>query len=611
MNLHRIDIAKLPEPVPDLPNRLFPFLWYFLRQIRTQMLFIMAVSLTASVLDAGQYYFIKIVIDGLNRAGSSAQLVHDLWPSMTVFVLFCLIIQPILSRYVAWLMANIRPAFTNLARRQLALYMHNHSYGYFQEDFAGRLSSKVIETPSAIAGILETLVGPLGNAVATVGIALTLFAQAGWMFAAVALLWMAGYALMLRMFIPRIHVASKQSYDQASIIRGRFVDTLTNILTVKLFARRDYEDRYLLDALGEQARRGQKMMHTINSMQVWLEVLSSGLVGGTFAAALFGWQAHHMSAGDIAMVLPLAIRLMNMSWWMSNVFTGLFESFGQVQEGMETITVRHTVTDRSHALDLKVATGRIEFRDVDFAYGPKTVFEHFNLDIPPGQKVGLIGPSGAGKSTFVQLLLRLYDLQSGAILIDGQPIDSVRQDSLRGAIAVIPQATDLLHRSLRDNIRYGRLEATEEEIVEAARRAHADEFIPDLIDKQKRTGYDAFAGERGVKLFGGQRQRVAIARAILKNAPILVLDEATSALDSESEKLIQDSLQALMEGKTVIAIAHRLSTIAHMDRLVVLDRGRIVEDGSHEALLAQNGLYARLWRMQSGGFLKQGAIAAE
>jgi ATP-binding cassette subfamily B multidrug efflux pump len=607
MKLHHIDITSLPEAVPNLPNKILPFIWYFLRQIKGPLAYVVLVSLASSSLEAVQYYFIKVLVDAFQKAKDAAAL-HEalLWPTV-FFVVFVLIAQPVLARYTSWLMANIRPAFTNLIRRQLALYMHNHSYGYFQDDFAGRLSSKVIETPSAIASILETLVGPIGFATMTVVVSMVLFAQSYWLFAVLSLAWIAAYVLLLRLSIPKIHEASRHSYDQSSIVRGKFVDTLTNILTVKLFARRGHEDTYLLQSLDEQARRGQRMMHAVNSMQVWLEVLSVLFIGGAFAASIYGWEKGAVTTGDVAMALPLSLRLMNMSWWMSNVFTGLFESFGQVQEGMDTITVRHTVTDRIAAPDLKVTEGRIEFRNVGFAYGTHKVFEHFNLDIPPGQKVGLIGPSGAGKSTLTQILLRLYDIQAGAIALDGQLIDSVTQDSLRRQIGVIPQTTDLLHRSIRDNIRYGRLDASDEEVIAASIKAHADDFIHDLQDKKQRTGYDAYAGERGVKLSGGQRQRIAIARAILKNAPILVLDEATSALDSESEKMIQESLRELMEGKTVVAIAHRLSTIAHMDRLIVLDGGRIVEDGSHDELLAKGGLYAKLWGLQSGGFLRSKA----
>ncbi len=605
MKLHTLDIEKLPEAVPNLPSKLLPFIWYFIRQGKAQFGWMALMFILAHSGEPLQYLFLKLLVDGFAQSSDITELINNLaWPFFW-FVTIVLIGQPALARYAQWLMSNLRPAFTNMMRRQLALYMHHHSYGYFQDDFAGRLASKVVETPSAISTIIQMLTMSVGFAVVSLIGSLILFTNAYWLFGLLTIVWIVCYGFLLRIYIPKIHGASKDLYDQTSIIRGRFVDTLTNILTVKLFARRKHEDQYLTSSLSKSTERGQNMMHTVNGMQIWLEVLSSLFIGGAFVLAAYGWAEGALSVGDIAMILPLAIRLMNMSWWMSDTFTALFENFGQVQEGMETITIRHTVTDTEGAKDLIVNNASIDFRSVHFSYGQTTVFDRFNLSIPAGQKVGLIGPSGAGKSTLMQILLRLYDIQEGSILIDGQAIDKVHQDSLRAQIAVIPQTTDLLHRSIRDNIRYGRLDASEEEILEASRRAHADDFIHDLLDKKGRAGYDAHAGERGVKLSGGQRQRIAIARAILKNAPILVLDEATSALDSESEQLIQASLQDLMKGKTVLAIAHRLSTIAHMDRLIVLDHGKIVEDGTHDELLAKNGLYARLWGLQSGGFLKQ------
>ncbi len=604
MKLFTLDIEKLPEAVPNLPTRLIPFIWYFMRQGKWQFAFMAVVFALSHSMEALQYYFIKVLIDGFNETSSAQELLHLLAVPMFFFVVFVLVGQPVLARCGQWLMANIRPAFNNMMRRQLALYMHSHSYGYFQDDFAGRLASKVIETPSAISNIIQTLINSVGMVVISFLISLILFVNAYWLLGVMTLAWAIAYAFLLRHYIPLIHKASKETYDQTSIIRGRFVDTLTNILTVKLFARRKHEDNYLTTSLSRASETGQTLMHTINAMQTWLEVLSVLFVGGSFALAIDGWDRGSLTTGDVAMILPLTMRLMNMSWWMSDVFTGLFENLGQVQEGMETITIRHTVTDAPGAPPLVVKDAKIDMKNVMFSYGKAPVFEDFNLTIPAGQKVGLIGPSGAGKSTLMQILLRLYDVQSGGIFIDGQDISKVAQDSLRSQIAVIPQTTDLLHRSIRDNIRYGRLDATDEDVIAAAKRAYADDFILDLADKKGRIGYDAHSGERGVKLSGGQRQRIAIARAILKNAPILVLDEATSALDSESEQLIQKSLEDLMEGKTVLAIAHRLSTIAHMDRLIVMDKGRIVEDGSHDELLRQNGLYARLWGLQSGGFLK-------
>lgn len=600
----KIDINSLPEAVPTLPNRLLPFIWYFVRQAKWQFFFAGTVHFLSSVLEILPFYFVKVVIDAFDRHETARSLLNELFWPLVAFVLLALILQPILARFSQYLMANLRPAFTNLMRRQLAIYMHSHSYKYFQEDFAGRLASKVVETPSAIALIVQMLLGSIGFATTTLLISFILFSQIFWLFALLTFFWAFLYACLLKIYIPKIMSRSKNAFDHQSIVRGRFVDTLTNIMTVKLFARKKQEDSYLLNALKNATSQGQKMMHTMNGLQIWLEVLSVAFVAGSFAAAIYGWDAGALSAGDIALALPLIIRLMNMSWWMSDVFTSLFESFGQIEEGMETITGKHEVTNKPHAPKIHISKGQIDFKDVQFAYGQNAVFERFSLTIPKGQKVGLVGPSGAGKSSLMQILLRLYDIQSGEILIDEQNIAHVQQDSLRENIAVIPQMTDLFHRSIRDNIGYGRLDATDEEIIDAAKKAYAHDFILDLSDSKGNTGYDTLVGERGVKLSGGQRQRIAIARAILKDAPILILDEATSALDSESEQLIQSSLKNLMAGKTVIAIAHRLSTISALDRLVVMEGGTIIEDGSHNELLTKGGLYARLWNMQSGGFLK-------
>jgi ATP-binding cassette subfamily B multidrug efflux pump len=407
---------------------------------------------------------------------------------------------------------------------------------------------------------------------------------------------------------------SKLSSEGRSLVMARIVDSYTNILTVKLFARPAQEDAYVRGALEEHQKAIADYMRTASNFIFTLAVMNAALLTATAAAGLWLWGAGQVSAAAVATALPLAWQITNTAGWVSWEVAAIFENVGMVQEGMQTIAVASSGADRPGARPLVVSRGEIEFRDVTFDYGRTggaPVLERLSLAVRPGERVGLVGRSGAGKSTLVNLLLRFYDLEKGSIVIDGQDLREVTQESLRAAIGMVTQDTSLLHRSIAANIRYGRPEATDAEVEAAARRAHAHEFIVALRDWKGRTGYDAHVGERGVKLSGGQRQRIAIARVALKDAPILVLDEATSALDSEVELAIQEQLLGLMEGKTVIAIAHRLSTIARMDRLVVLDRGRIVEQGAHEELLRRGGIYEKLWRHQSGGFLAPDVVALD
>jgi ATP-binding cassette subfamily B multidrug efflux pump len=441
--------------------------------------------------------------------------------------------------------------------------------------------------------------------------AIIMTASADAWLAAPILVWFVGYLSLLRYFVPRMRDRSKLTSEARSSLMGRIVDSYTNILTVKLFARPRDEDNYVRDAVEHHTGRfiaGQRLTSMFGTL---LAALNGVLVASSGALALLLWRYGKVEVGAIAMVLPLTFQLTNMSRWIAFQVTEIFEEIGVVQEGMITIAQPLRLTDRAGAAPLAVREGHLVFDDVRFGYGREVgVLENFSLDVQPGEKIGLVGRSGAGKSTAVNLLLRFFDLEGGRILIDGQDVSRATQESLRAQISVVTQDTSLLHRSIAENIRYGRPHASDAEIVRAAKLAHAHEFIEELEDWKGRRGYDAQVGERGVKLSGGQRQRIAIARVILKDAPILVLDEATSALDSEVEAAIQQSLGTLMEGKTVIAIAHRLSTIARMDRLVVLDRGHIVEQGTHNELLARNGHYAALWRRQSGGFIDAGDLQA-
>jgi ATP-binding cassette subfamily B multidrug efflux pump len=423
-------------------------------------------------------------------------------------------------------------------------------------------------------------------------------------------LWFGGYVMLLRVFVPRLRDRSREVSEARSMLTGRVVDTYTNILTVKLFARAAEEDAYVRDAVDEHSSRFHASLRLNTLFSFSLTTLNALLVTSTAAIAIALWAHGMATVGTVAMALPMAWQVISMAGWVAMRITDIFENIGVVQEGMMTIARPIGLTDHPRAKRLRVTRGEIAFAGVRFGYGRSSgLIDGLDLVVRPGERIGLVGRSGAGKSTLVNLLLRFFDLEGGRIVIDGQDIAAVTQESLRSQISVVTQDTSLLHRSIRDNIRYGRPEATEAEIIMAARLAHADDFIAGLQDYRGRRGYDSQVGERGVKLSGGQRQRVAVARVILKNAPIVVLDEATSALDSEVEAAIQGSLDTVMAGKTVIAIAHRLSTIARMDRLVILDRGRIVEAGTHHDLLRAGGHYAGLWHRQSGGFIDTDAAA--
>ncbi|MCB9973245.1 MAG: ABC transporter ATP-binding protein [Rhodospirillales bacterium] len=610
MKLNLINVEHLPDGGVQLPDKLWPFLWYFIRQAKWQFALIAFFSISATALMSMTSYFIKLFVDALDGIQDREQMWTELSGLIILGVGLCVVLQSMLWRCSSYLATQVLSPFANMVRRQMAAYMSEHSYAYFQNDFAGRLSSKVMETPSAVRQIAESFTQEFIYSIVTFIVSFTLLAMTG----GTQLLIVSGlvviYVIILRIYLPQIQNLSKVAADNMSVVRGRHVDIVTNILNVKLFARKNHEDAYLLESLKWNAAGWVDKQLKFFSFTRKLDVLMKSIWVTLPGYALYAWQQGEITTGDVAMVMSLSIHVGFNMWGFTFTLSSFFESLGQVQEGMETLTKVHTVTDKKGAPVLTVKVGDIECRSMDFKHGANMIFDDFNLKIPAGQKVGLIGPSGAGKSSLVQLLLRLYDIEGGEILVDGQNIADVQQDSLREHIAVIPQSTDLLHRSLRENIGYGRLDATEDEIIAAAKRAHAHDFILNMEDKDGNKGYDAKVGERGVKLSGGQRQRIAIARAILKDAPILILDEATSALDSESEKLIQESLQDLMQGKTVIAIAHRLSTISHLDRLIVMDEGKIIEDGTHAQLLKNKGLYAKLWSMQSGGFLQEAAAVA-
>jgi ATP-binding cassette subfamily B multidrug efflux pump len=489
-------------------------------------------------------------------------------------------------------------------------YVLRQSMAFFQDDFAGRVATKIMQTAMAVKDVVALTTEVFVYVVVYFAGALVLFAQSDWRIMAPLALWLIAYAATMCYFVPRMRLVSKAQADARSDLTGRIVDSYTNIQTVKLFAHAAREESYARESMTPFMDSVYRQYRLVTRLNVVLELLNGLLLFSVGLIGIWLWTEDAVTAGAVALAIGLILRLHGMAHWIMWEVASLFENIGTVQDGLETIAHDHGLVDRPAARPLIIGQGSIAFELVRFHYGKESgVMDDLSLTIAPGEKVGLVGPSGAGKSTVVNLLLRFYDTESGRILIDGQDIAGVTQDSLRAAIGLVSQDTSLLHRSVRDNLRYGRPEADEAAIVAAVKAAKADGFIPDLADRKGRTGLDAHVGERGVTLSGGQRQRIAIARVILKDAPIMVLDEATAALDSEVEAAIQDSLTDLMAGKTVIAIAHRLSTIAAMDRLIVMDRGRIAEQGTHEELLAAGGLYARLWARQSGGFLDIGTGA--
>ena len=596
-----------PEPPPQLAE----FYWHYARQAKGLFAALFAAGFAVAVLDATIPVFMGRIVS-LVAGSDPARLWDESKWTLLAMAAVLLVARP-LSQTVQNLITNqaIAANVANMIRWQHHWYVARQSWTFFQNDYAGRIATRVLQTGPAIRESLVALVTGVWYILVYGTSALLVLASADAWLALPISLWFAGYLMLLRTFVPRMRDRSREVSEARSMLTGRVVDTYTNILTVKLFARVADEDAYVRDALDEHTGRFYASLRLNTLFSFILTTLNAMLVTGTGAIAIALWMHGMVAVGTVAMALPMSWQVISMAGWVAMRVTEIFENVGVVQEGMLTIARPIDLTDRPGAAGLAATRGEIVFSDVRFGYGREGgLIDGLNLTVRPGERIGLVGRSGAGKSTLVNLLLRFFDLEGGRILIDGQDIAAVTQESLRAQISVVTQDTSLLHRSIRDNIRYGRLDATEAEVVMAARLAHADDFIAGLEDYRGRRGYDSQVGERGVKLSGGQRQRIAIARVILKNAPIMVLDEATSALDSEVEAAIQESLDTLMGDKTVIAIAHRLSTIARMDRLVVLDRGRILEQGTHRDLLRAGGHYAALWRRQSGGFI-EAADAAE
>lgn len=591
-------------PAADIPGTTTGFLWHFIRQARGVFILMLVLGGITAVLEAAIFSFVGVIVDMLDQ-GDPATLLSDNHWILIGMVVTVLIIRPIIIVLTVLLEEQtVVPGFFNKVRWQSNQRVLSQSLSYFQNDFAGRIAAKIWQTGQAAGDFMISLLQIVWFIIVFALTTLFLLAELDVRFVLLVLVWLLVYAALAVKIIPVIRARAKITADTGSAVNGRLVDTYSNIQTVKLFGSREQEldgTRQSFEVFLKSLRRFTRMLTIMRSL---LAVLGSCMIAGIGALSIYLWAQTEVTSGEVAVVLGLTLRLNLLLNRMMGQLNGLFRNLGTVQDGMETIAKPVLVRDRLGAGPLSVTKGLIVFDKVGFRYGPgDAVIDNLSLTIQPGEKVGLVGHSGAGKSTLIHLLLRFYDLDQGCIRIDDQDIAAVRQTSLRQAIGVVSQDTSLMHRSIRDNIAYGQGDSALADVQEAARRAHADDFIVDLRDQKNRAGYEAHAGERGVKLSGGQRQRIAIARVLLKNAPILALDEATSSLDSEIEAAIQEQLNNLMAGKTVIAIAHRLSTIAAMDRLVVMEQGRIIETGTHRELIEREGAYARLWRRQSGGFL--------
>lgn len=608
---------KRVNPYPDAapsptPKTFFEFMWEAAHGIKRYILLMAVLTALIGVFEAYLFSMMGQIVDWLGKAEPTT-----LWSTQrtNLLLLFAILIaSPIVVALQALLKHQaLQGNFPMLLRWKFHRLMLSQSFSFYQDEFAGRVATKVMQTALAVRDVWM-IVADILVFVAIYIVTMMLIVGGFDMWVVTPFLcWMAFYALAVRYFVPRLAKVAQAQADARSLMTGRVTDAYTNIATVKLFSHTDREASYVRTAMQEFMQTVYRQWRMITAFEIVNQILSVMLIASTAGVTLWLWTQGRVGVGAVAAATAMSLRLNGISHWIMWEFAALFEHIGTVRDGMTILSKSHTVVDAPHAKPLHISRGEIIFENVSFAYGAKdagatldvrkNVIDKLNLRIRAGEKIGLVGRSGAGKSTVVNLLLRFYDLREGRILIDDQDIAQVTQTSLRTHVGMVTQDTSLLHRSVRENILYGRPEASDAEMIAAAKRAEAHEFIEQLTDPAGRRGYDAHVGERGVKLSGGQRQRIAIARVKLKDAPILLLDEATSALDSEVEAAIQASLYKLMEGKTVVAIAHRLSTIAAMDRLIVLDEGRVVEEGDHQSLLARDGLYARLWAHQSGGFL--------
>ena len=604
---------RLTKPFPDQipeqpPQTILAFCRYYSTGMWHVLLSVSILSALIAVLEVSLFGFMGQLVDWFATRDPSTFVEQEktrlIWMGLLVLVVLpsLVILESMITHQS--IMGNYPMRIRWLAHK----YLLKQSLSFYQDEFAGRVATKVLQTALSVR---ETVTKVLNLAVYICVYFISVIAlvfSTDWRLAIPLLVWLMVYATILRVMLPRLKRVSQKQADARSIMTGRIVDSYTNIMTVKLFSHHHREEAYAKEGMNGFLQTVYPQMRLVTVLQALIWSLNSILVFSMSALAIYLWVSAAVTPGDIAIAVSLSLRLNGMSQWIMWEVSSLFESIGTVQDGINTLAVPVAIQDIENAKPLMVTGGAIAFKQVQFSYTGTNentidVFKDLNISIKPGEKIGLVGRSGAGKSTLVNLLLRFYDIQAGQISVDGQNIAQVSQESLRGSISMVTQDTSLMHRSVRDNIMYGRSNATEEQMVIAAKQAEAHEFIQFLSDSKGRTGYDAHVGERGVKLSGGQRQRIAIARVMLKDAPILILDEATSALDSEVEAAIQEGLIQIMQDKTVLAIAHRLSTIAQMDKLLVLDNGKIIESGSHKDLLEQNGVYAKLWAHQTGGFI--------
>lgn len=598
-------IDPLPKEEPTQPPKdVFAFCRHYSRGMEP-LLICLALSISCiAISEVLLYAVLGELIDWFSYKNKDT-FIQDNWPALLGIVTYALIFIPLATLiHTLLLHQSFYSNYSMRIRWQIHRHILKQSHQFFNNEFAGRIATKVMQTSISVREVVIKLFNVILYAVIYFITMVILVASSDWRLSIPLIVWLIGYSLILKYFLPRLQTVSIKQADARSTMTGRITDSYTNMMTLKLFSHHKRESAYVHEGMTKFLDTVYPQMRLITLLNMSISVLNMLLITSTLLLGTFFWLNNYITAGEIAIAASLSLRLLGMSNWIMWEISNLFEQIGVVQDGINTLSQDSSIKDKDNALPMTVNQSNIKIDQVSFLYNSKTpVFDNLNLTIKNGEKVGIVGRSGAGKSTLVNLLLRFYDIDSGKISIDGQDISAVQQESLRSHIAVVTQDTSLLHRSVRENILFGRPNASEKEMIDAAKKSHAHDFILSLSDHKGRTGYDAHVGERGVTLSGGQRQRIAIARVLLKDAPILVLDEATSALDSEVEESIQQNLNVLMQDKTVIAIAHRLSTIAAMDRLIVLDKGVIIEQGSHNELIRLNGIYTQLWNKQSGGFL--------